>query len=153
MQPVRAGPSGFTFLEIIIVLAIMAIVLSFGYWRMAPALERAHVRRAAGVLAADLQYAQSVAARQRKPVVVLVTPSIRAYLIRDRGNAALEFRTRYFGPDTDYAIETFSVTPSSAIEIFPNGVTLATTTFTLARSGYQRQVRITRAGQIRVVAP
>jgi prepilin-type N-terminal cleavage/methylation domain-containing protein len=144
---------GVSLLEALIVLAVAGIILSLGYWRMAPALERAQVRRAASVLAADLQYAQSVAARQRTPVVFLVTPSVQAYLVRDRSNPAIEYRARYVGPDTDYAIQTLSASPSNSIEIFPNGVTVATTTFTVARGTYQRQVRITRAGQIRVLLP
>lgn len=145
--------AGFTLVEMVFAIAVMAVLLSVGYWRMAPALERAKVRRAASVLAADLQYAQAVAARQRAPVVFLVTPSVQAYVIRDRANPATEFRKRYVGPDTDYSIETLAVLPSNAIEIFPNGVTPASTTFTLSRGAYQRQVRMTRAGQIRVLNP
>jgi hypothetical protein len=35
--------------------------------------------------------------------------------------------------------------------MFPNGVATGTTTFTVGLRGYRRQVRITRAGQVRVI--
>ena len=105
---------------------------------------------AASVVAADLQYAQLLAARQRKLVVVIVTSATQSYVIRDRANATIVFRTRYLGTDTSYNLDTFSSTATS-LEIFPTGVTRSTTTFTVGLNGYQKQVKFTKAGQIRIL--
>lgn len=132
------------------VLAVLGILMATAYWRMAPALERERVRRGAWVIAADLQYAQMIAARQRQPVVVIVDSSLKMYLIRDRTGTSV-YRERFVGQDTDYGLETLTVTPGSSVEVFPNGIALVTTTFTVGIHDQERQVRLTRAGQIRIL--
>lgn len=144
----RGGVRGFTLLEVLIVLVVFGIVVSVAVYRTGPALERARVNRVASLLAADLQYAQVVAARQRRPVAVIVNPSVKAYLIRDTRSTTI-FRERFVGPDTDYGIDSLSAAPAT-IEVFPNGVTVQTVTFTVGLGGAIKQVRFTRAGQIRV---
>ena len=135
--------------ELAVVLLLLGIMSFLSYTRLAPALERTKVNSAASVMAVDLAYAQMLAARQRKPVVVILTSVTQQYIIRDRADATTIFRTRYLGADTDYSLTT--LTGASSLEVFPTGVTRTTTTYTLGRSGYTRQVKFTRAGQIRVV--
>lgn len=151
MTRFRVG-AGYTLIELMMVIALIGIITSIAVWRMAPALERAKVRRAASIMAADLQYAQMVAARQRAPVVVLVNGSLRMYAIRDRSGSTV-FRERFVGPDTDYGVDSMAASPTGSVEIFPNG--LATQTFTIAfgNNGFTRLVKLTRAGQVRVTAP
>jgi prepilin-type N-terminal cleavage/methylation domain-containing protein len=144
--------AGFTLTELAVVVMIIGLLSSLAIWRLAPALTRAKMRRAASVLAADLQYGQMIAAQQRAPVVVLVNTSLKMYLIRDRSGTTV-FRERFIGPDTDYDVQTFSVSPSTSVELFPNGVATQTITFTVDANGYQRQVKLTRAGQVRFVYP
>ncbi len=147
----RSDARGFSLLEMLVVLVVMGLLTGMGYWLMVPALERAKVRRVVAVIAGDLQYAQVLAARHREPVVVIVNPSLKMYLIRDRGGTTV-YRERFVGEDTDYGVQALSVTPSGSVEIFPNGVALATTTFTATIKDYDRQVKITRAGQVRILA-
>jgi type II secretion system protein H len=148
----RSAPRGFTLIELLVTLTIIGIVTSVAVWRTGPALDRAKVRRAAATLAVDIQYAQMVAARQRAPVVLIANTGLRSYLIRDRASATV-FRERFMGPDTDYQVETMSVSPTTTIEIFPNGVTTQTVTFTLDLGNESRQVKLSRAGQVRVLLP
>lgn len=143
--------SGFTILELIVVVTLVGLLSSLAIWRLAPALSRAKVRRAASVMAADLQYAQMIAARQRQPVVVLVNTSLKMYLVRDRAGTTV-YRERFLGPDTDYDVQSLTASPSATVELFPNGVATQTTTFTMDLNGYQRQVKLTRAGQVRIVS-
>src|SRR3972149_6303531 len=111
---------GFTLLEVLVVLPIMVILAGLGGVRLVSGFEHAKVRRTAAMLSADLQYAQGLAARQRKPVVVIFNPSLRFYIIRDRGSAVV-YRQRFVGDETDYGVETLTSNPSSAVEFFPNG--------------------------------
>jgi len=141
---------GFTLLEVLVVLTIMVILAGLGGVQLVSGFEHAKVRRTAAILSADLQYAQGLAARQRKPVVVIFNPSLRFYIIRDRGSAVV-YRQRFVGDETDYGVETLTSNPSSAVEFFPNGAARTTTTFTIGVKSYQRQVRLTQAGQIRLL--
>ena len=141
---------GFTLLEVLVVLTIMVILAGLGGVRLVSGFEHAKVRRTAAMLSADLQYAQGLAARQRKPVVVIFNPSLRFYIIRDRGSAVV-YRQRFVGDETDYGVETLTSNPSSAVEFFPNGAARTTTTFTIGVKSYQRRVTLTQAGQIRLL--
>lgn len=147
----RCGSAGYTLIELVMVVAVMGIVLAMAAPRIHSVLQHAKVNAATTVLAVDLQYAQMLAARQRRPVVVIVVPGAEQYLIRDRPAGGTVFRTRLFGQDSDYLLDELTST-GSAMEVFPTGVTYATTTFTVGLAGYQRQVRFTKAGQIRVLS-
>lgn len=133
------------------VLVVTGILLAMALPRLHPVLEHGKVNAAASVLAVDLQYAQMLAARQRRPVVVIVDPSTRQYLIRDRPAGGTIFRTRLLGQDTQYSLDELNSTVSG-IEIFPTGITRSLTTLTVGLGGYRRQVLLTRAGQIRVLS-
>lgn len=144
--------AGYTLVELITVLVVLGILGIVSVAKLRPALEHAKVNGAASVIASDLQYAQLLAAKQRKPVVMIVTPATRQYIIRDRANAALVFKTRYLGQDTDYSLDSLTTTAAgSTLEIFPTGVTRTTTTFRLVLRGFARTVRFSRAGQIKIV--
>jgi type II secretory pathway pseudopilin PulG len=138
-------------IELLMVITLMSIITSVAIWRMGPAIDHARVRRAASIMAADLQYAQMISARLRQPVVVLVNGSLRMYAIRDRTGTTI-FRQRFVGPDTDYGVGTLAVVPVGSVELFPNGVATQGITVTFGTEGYTRQVRLSRAGMVRVVA-
>ena len=146
-----SGRAGYTLVEMGIVVFVLGLMTVLSYFKLQPALDHGKVNGAASVMATDLQYAQMVAAKQRKPVVVIVTSATQSYVIRDRANALIVFRTRYFGTATDYALDEFSGT-STTLEVFPTGVTRSTSTFTLGLRGFRKYVKFTRAGQIRVSA-
>lgn len=147
----RGRSSGYTFIELAVVLAIVSVLTALAYWRMGPGLMQARVNRAAWTIAADLQYAQGKAARERRPVVMIVTPSLRSYTIRDQATAEV-FRERFLGADTDFQLDSLIASPSSSLEVFPTGVVRETTTFRVTLGGYDRAVRVTRAGQIRITS-
>ncbi len=147
---------GFTLVEIMMVLALLGLISAMGVWGLLPALEHEKVRGAAGLVIADMQYAQMVAAREREPVVMQFNQSLRMYLIKQRGGTTV-YRERFLGDDTDYDLDAMVVTVDGSkdpwVEVFPNGVTSKSVTVTLSIREYQRQVRVTRAGQVRMLAP
>lgn len=147
MRDSRSG--GYTIIELVIAFTIFGILLSLAYVQMGPALTHARVRGAATVIATDLQYAQMLAVRQRRPVAVIVDNALKSYIIRLR-DTSLTFRDRFFGQDTEFLLDSLSASPTSVV-LFPNGVAAATTTFTVSLGSYTRHVRLTRAGQVRVV--
>ena len=132
------------------VIATAGVLMTLVIWRTGPALERARARQAIAAVASDLQYAQMLAARQREPVVVIVNTGLKLILIRSRGGTI--FRQRFVGPDTEYGLDTLTVT-NGTVEVFPNGVATSSMTVRAATAGYSREVRLSRAGQVRVVTP
>ncbi len=143
---------GYTLIEMVLVIAIAGIMMTVSVARLAPALEHANVRAAANVVAGDLQYAQMLAVRYRKPIAVIVASATKQYFIRDRDDPTKMYRTRLLGPDTDFGLDELTSSPTS-VELFPNGVARETMIMTLGLNGFQRQVRLTRAGQIRILRP
>jgi prepilin-type N-terminal cleavage/methylation domain-containing protein len=145
----RVGRSGFTLLEIVLVVTIVGVMTGFTVYRFGPAFTRARVRAAANVIAGDLQQAQVLAARERQPIVLDLDASARTYEIRDRA-ASTVYVGRSFASGSDYAVDTLIVT-ATVVEFFPNGLTSGSATFRVATgAGYAREVTLTRAGQIRV---
>jgi len=142
--------SGYTLLELLLVMVIMAVLAAITYVRIAPALERARVRGAASVLATDLQYAQVLAARYRMPVRVEVDVTDKEYRITDLARATM-YRLRDFGEDSQYALSSFTATPIS-IQVFPNAIVDQSAQYTVGLNGYERRVTFSRAGQVRVAA-
>jgi type II secretion system protein H len=142
--------AGFTLVELVMVVAIMAILTSVAFWRLGPSVRRSKVNRSASTLAADIQYAQLVAAQQRKPVVIIISEPLKSYIIRDSDSAQV-FRERYLGEETDFGLDVLDAT-STTVEVFPNGVVRNATDITVEIDDYRRKVRITRAGQIRITS-
>ncbi len=142
--------NGYTLVEMSLVLVIIAILSGVAVAKLAPGLESSRIRRAATIVAADLRYAQAMAARQRAPVVIIIQPAIQTYIIRDRGSATV-FRQRSLGSDTDYKVSSLASSPTNSIEIFPNGASQTTTTLTITVGTRTRQIRFGRAGYVRIL--
>lgn len=148
MPAPRTDRSGYTVLELALVMVIIAIMAAIGYVRLAPALERARVRGAASTLATDLQYAQVLAARYRTPVLIEVDTTAKAYRLLDLARVTV-YRTRTFGAGGEYLLSEFTASPTS-VQVFPNAVVAQSAQYTVGLNGYRRQVTFSRAGQVRV---
>jgi prepilin-type N-terminal cleavage/methylation domain-containing protein len=140
--------AGFTLVELVVVLGITAILTAVAFYRLGPSIRRAKVNRSASTVAADLQYAQLVAARQRRPVVLIVSEPLKSYIIRDADTTTV-FRERFLGEDTEFGLDLLDASLTT-LEVFPNGVVRNAADFTVEIDDYSRHVRITRAGQIRI---
>jgi len=140
---------GFTLIELILVLVVSSILASTAILKLAPTLERSRVRRSATMIATDLQWAQMIAARQRRPVVFIALEALRGYMIRDAKDNTLVFREAYLGGDTDFGLDQLEASVPF-LEIFPNGVVRSAGSYTVRVNTVQRNVRITRAGQVRI---
>lgn len=144
----RSNQAGFTLIELAVVLSITAILTSIAIIKVGPSVERARVRRSASLIAADIQYAQMIAARQRKPVVIITSKSLKSYIIRDAAGTTI-FRERYFGDDTPFELKTLKAQPKNLL-VFPNGVVKKNSKFEVEVNKYKWEVKLTRAGQIRL---
>lgn len=140
---------GFTLIELIMVMSILALAMGMAAPRIASSIQHNRVNRAVTLVAADLQSAFSVAGRQRKPVRVSLNTSTKTYTIADRATGAT-IRSRVLGPTSEYKLASVTFSPPQ-IEIFPNGVSTAALTVTLSSGDYSRQVTASTSGFVRRV--
>jgi prepilin-type N-terminal cleavage/methylation domain-containing protein len=141
------SPSGFTLIEMMIVIVIAGATASVVAPTVRHGVARTRVQRAASVVAGDLELAFSQAARQRKPIRVTFDSSTLSYTVADRASGTVLF-SRAFGPNSDLALG--SVTASaSTLDIYPNGIASGPDTVRLQLDGQARRVTVTRVGVIR----
>lgn len=141
--------TGFTMVEILAIVAILGILATV----MGPAMSRIvrHQRanRAATVIAADLQNAFAVAARQREPVRIQADPASRSYQFIDRKTGAvLRIRT-FYGDTSEYRLSSLVFTPAT-LDVFPSGISSSALTVDLANGDYARRITASTAGFIRL---
>ncbi len=137
------GHQGYTMIEMAITLVVAGLVTTVGVVALGPAVEHAKVRSAANVVAGDLQYAQALAVRERRPISVVVDAVGMQLVIRHRDKITVVHRTRVLGSDSEFSLDLLSATAPS-VDLFPNGLAGWTLTVTLGLRGFSRQVRILR---------
>ena len=145
------GRAGFTVMELLIVVSCIGILMAIVAPKFYQITGRYRLDEATMMTASDLRQAVSLAAREQKPVTILLETSSR-YVVKDRATSPADTvrlrRNMQFSRDAGARSVSFS--PSS-VTVFPNGVLDAALTVTLASDGYSRQVTMSAAGQVRVV--
>jgi type II secretion system protein H len=140
---------GFTILELIAVVAIVGILATMVGPAMSRIIRHQRTNRAATVIAADLQNAFAVAARQRQPVRIQADAATRSYQFIDRKTGAvLRIRT-FYGDTSEYRLTKLQFAPTT-LDVFPNGISSAAVTIDLANGDYSKKITASTAGFIRV---
>jgi type IV fimbrial biogenesis protein FimT len=153
MTTLRVSPSyraafGFTLIEVLVALAILAIMAGAVAPVVARRITHSRVNGAAQVVAGDLETALSLAARQRRPVRISFDGATKSVLIADRASGQTIAR-RAYGSATEHKLETLTSAPAT-IDILPHGVTTSAATVTVGIGSYSRRVTVTRAGHVRL---
>jgi hypothetical protein len=132
------------------VILIIFVVVASLIPRVSTTLAHSKVNRAAYVIAADFLYAQSLAARQHAPIVVAVSSTALTLTISQPAPSSAVLRTDYFDKSSAFQLTALSATPASA-QVMPNGTATASMVVTVGGADYYHQVRMTLAGQIRII--
>ena len=140
---------GFTVLETLVVLVIVAMMASAVIPMANRAIGHSRVQNTANVIAGDLQLAFSLASRQRAPLRLIVDPSGRTYSIRTRTGTII--KQRAIGDKSDLHVNSMTASVSQ-LEIFPNGLASGPITIRVGINGYAQTITMTRAGQVRVTS-
>ena len=141
--------SGFTLLETIIVLVVVAMLAALGTPMVNRAIGHSRVHNSASVVAGDLQLAFSLASRQRSPLRITVDPSGRNYRITTRAGTVI--KERHLGEQADLHVSTM-VSSVTTLDVFPNGLSSGPIAITVGINGYAQTITMTRAGQVRVTS-
>jgi prepilin-type N-terminal cleavage/methylation domain-containing protein len=140
---------GFTVIELLAVLVMGTILLATAAPAVSRSLTQTRVQRAAAVIAADLQLAHTLAARQRAPVRITVQSTERIVRVHRGTLPDTVFSERRLDETSEYSLGEL-VASSSTITVFPNGMASGPLTLTLQAGGSTRVVSMTRVGQVRV---
>ncbi len=135
--------------ETLVVVALLGILATMVGPAMSRIVRHQRANRAAMVIAADLQNAFAVAARQREPVRIQADAATRSYQFIDRkSGAVLRIRT-FYGDTSEYRLTTLVFTPAT-IDVFPSGISSSAVTINLANGDYGKTITASTAGFIRV---
>jgi Tfp pilus assembly protein FimT len=140
--------------ELALTLTVFGLMTAMSLPRVAHVLRHIRIDRTTSTIAADLESAFSLAARQRRPVRISCACSNRSYTLADRtGGTVRVFRGL---ASSDYGVETLtfsntSVASNATVDVFPSGIASAPLTVTIASGGWSRQVTLTTAGQVRIL--
>jgi prepilin-type N-terminal cleavage/methylation domain-containing protein len=158
-RQVRGSPStvasfrkrnGVTMVESMIVMVVLGTMFSFALPRMNDGVRQRRVIAAANALNADMPVAFSLAARQRKPVIVSYDAASGEVRVSDRATDMVYVR-RALRSTSEYMLDNVTISPAS-IQIFPNGVSSSAFTVRLENGKYVRQLFVGRTGFTRVTA-
>lgn len=143
--------AGFTMVEMSLTIVVLGLLTLIATPKVATLISHSRVNATTAVVAADLETAFALAGRQRKPVRLSCACDSTRYRVADRAGGTVRL-SRMLSGDEDFGVTglTFSANP---VDIFPSGVASAPLTVTISAGGYDRQVTMTTAGQVRILAP
>ena len=140
---------GFSIIELIAVVSILGVLATMAGPAMSRIVRHQRVNRSATVIAADLQNAFAVAARQREPVRIQADQASRSYQFIDRQTGAvLRIRT-FYGDTSEYRLTGLRFTPAT-LDVFPSGLASAPLTVDLSNGDYSKRITASTAGFIRI---
>ena len=139
--------SGFSMLEMLIVMIIMGLLVKIGVEKIQRAIRHERVNRAAQVLVQDLQNGFAMAGRQRAPVRLTITVGTKTYVFTDRASGTV-LQTRVMSNGADYSLTSME-TDQTVIDILPNGIGSTAFTVKLWNGDYSREVKASTAGFVR----
>ena len=141
---------GFSLFEAIMVLLIVATVVGALTPAVVRQISHSRVNRAASSIASDFFLAQSLAGRQHLPVIFTVDSVNKVTTISQPPPASTTLISRHYGTDSEFHLVRYLASPLS-VEVYPNATANTTITVTVSDGAYSRQVKMTRAGFVRVI--
>jgi prepilin-type N-terminal cleavage/methylation domain-containing protein len=149
----RTSESGFTIVEMLIVVTILSLVALIANTSYRSFRERAILNRAATVVAADMALTRSYAIRERQNVSLVADESNRRYVIRTAAGDTLA--ARILDSTTDLPIDSLNVRAAGDSITF-NSRGMLTTAFAqvdVGRASGDRRVQVNGVGRARIITP
>jgi competence protein ComGD len=145
--------SGFTIVEMLIVVTILSLVALIANTSYRSFRERAILNRAATVVAADMALTRSYAIRERQNVSLVADESNRMYVIRTAAGDTLA--SRILDSSTDLSVDSLNVRAAGDSITF-NSRGMLTTAFAqvdVGRASGDRRVQVNGVGRARIITP
>ena len=141
---------GFTMVEMLLVVTVLAILASIALTNFTKAVDQARIDRAASTLSYDLQMAFALVGRNRKPVRITWDSVNVRFNITDRSDTL--FRTRPMGPTSEFKLRQGDFTVSQpVVEIYPPGLSNFPLTINIVNRSQRRTLQMSRGGLVQVL--
>jgi len=147
-HPTPRASRGFTLLEMLIVVGIVAIVVAFGFPRISAIMLRQRTDRATYIVASDLRSAFTSSARGRVPVQVLIPGDTNAYTVTNQITNTRILRRTFA---SDRIPVNGQTNQSVTMMVYPNGVATGIDTIVVGTAAYKRLISVSRVGFVRVI--
>ena len=149
---------GFTLLELLVVVTMIAILATMSLGKMSKILEGWRLTRASQAISEELQQAFALVGRNRKPVVIEFNTDSMTVYIKDRSGTI--FRRRYFGSQSEYQLLasnmqfSMAASPTNSkafrLEVYPPGLAADSLNVTITRPSGARRIRMLRGGLVQI---
>lgn len=153
-RPDATRERGFTLVELLIVITIIAVVGLISTTSFRSYRERALLVRAADVVASDAALTRSFAIRERRNVSLVADEASRTYVIRsDQGDTLAR---RFFDAGSDLQVDSLDVALAGDSMTFnPRGLLVSGgfAAIGVGRNASARQVQVNALGRTRIVSP
>jgi type II secretory pathway pseudopilin PulG len=130
-----------------VIIGLMSLMMTP---RISRFMQAQQTRRAASVVAADLERAFSIAGRYRKPMRLACVCGSGTYTVADRTGGTVRLSRNLRG-DGDLGRMTLTFTPNTPVEIFPSGISNGPVTVQVTSGNSTRTIVMTTAGQVRIL--
>lgn len=147
-RPGSRSLPGFSMIEMVIVCVIVGLLVTISVPKIGVIVRHERVNRAASVIVQDLQNGYALAGRQRAPVRLTFTPSLKTYVFSDRSTGTA-IMTRILSTGADYSLTSLT-SSSNTVDILPNGIGSTAFTVTIANGDYGRTITASTAGFVRL---
>ena len=141
-------------IELALTFTVIAIMASMMIPKIGRVMQATRINRNTAIIAADFEQAFTLAARNRKPMVLTCDCANQTYTVADRTGGTVRL-SRRLGADADLGTLTltFLTTPNGVqtIEIFPSGVSTELLTARITSGASTRAVTLSTAGQVRII--
>lgn len=147
----RGRPAGFTILELLIAIIMTGVLLALVYGGYRQFNEAMVVKKAAGVLAADVALTRNYAIQRRANVSLVANETQRTYVIRDTSGARLSVRS--FERTSDLPLDRFDVkTAGDSLTFNSRGLLVSGVgvEIEIGRGERQRTVSVNALGRSRI---
>lgn len=149
----RASESGFTLVEMLIVVTILSLVSLIANTSFRNLRERTTLNRAARVVATDMSLTRSLAIRERQNVSLVADEVGLTYAIRNVNGDTLAVRS--LDSTTDVAVNSLDVRAAGdSITFNSRGMLLtAFAEVDVGRASGDRRVQVNGVGRARIITP
>ncbi len=141
--------AGFSMLEMLLVLIVLAVLVTIAIPRMGRIMQHERVNKAAQIVAADLQNGFAIAGRQRAPVRLSVDGVAKSYTFTDRSSGVI-LQTRVMNNSSEFNLSSLA-TDAAIIDVLPNGIASTPFVITVAQGDYSRRISASTAGFVRII--
>jgi prepilin-type N-terminal cleavage/methylation domain-containing protein len=144
-HPLTGPRLGYTLVEMAVAIVVASLLGLIAQQQVGPMIQRTQVNRATAAVAADLESAFSMAARQRRPIRISCCTAV-GYTFADRSDGTVRLQRSL----VDFGVTTLAFT-ASPVDIFPSGVASSADTVSIGAAGYTRRIVMTSAGLVRIL--